>query len=42
VLANRQTTWESSDPNVATVSGGLVIARSPGTATISAASEGKS
>jgi hypothetical protein len=42
VLANRQTTWESSDPNVATVSGGLVIARGPGTATISAASEGKS
>ncbi len=40
-LANRQTTWESSDPNVATVSGGLVIARSPGTATISATSEGK-
>ncbi|HEY7029660.1 MAG TPA: protein kinase [Gemmatimonadales bacterium] len=42
VLANRQTSWESSDPSVATVSGGLVIARSPGTATISAASEGKS
>jgi hypothetical protein len=41
-LANRQTTWESSDPNVATVSGGLVIARSPGTATISVTSEGKS
>jgi serine/threonine-protein kinase len=42
VLANRPTTWDSSDPNVATVSGGLVIARGPGTATISAASEGKS
>jgi len=42
LLANRQTTWESSDPNVATVAGGLVIARSPGTTTISAASEGKS
>ena len=41
-LANRQTTWESSDPNVATVSGGLVIGRSPGTATISVTSEGKS
>jgi serine/threonine protein kinase len=41
-LANRQTTWESSDPNVATVSGGLVIARGPGTATISVTSEGKS
>jgi len=42
VLANRPTTWDSSDPSVATVSGGLVIARGPGTATISAASEGKS
>ncbi|HEU5154489.1 MAG TPA: protein kinase, partial [Gemmatimonadales bacterium] len=41
-LANRQMTWESSDPSVATVSGGLVIARGPGTATISAVSEGKS
>ena len=40
-LVNRQTTWESSDPNVATVSGGLVIARGPGTATISVTSEGK-
>jgi serine/threonine-protein kinase len=41
-LANRQTTWESSDPAVASVAGGLVVGRGAGTATISATSEGKS
>ena len=41
-LSNRPVTWESSDPAVATVASGLVIARRAGTATITASSEGQS
>lgn len=42
-LSNRAVTWTSSDANVATVSAsGTVTAITPGTATITASSEGKS
>jgi uncharacterized protein YjdB len=42
VLTNRAVTWVSSDPGVATVTDvGLVAAIAPGTATITATSEGK-
>jgi hypothetical protein len=41
-LSNRQVSWESSDPSVASVAAGLVIARRAGLATITATSEGQS
>lgn len=39
---NRAITWSSSNSNVASVSGGAVTARNPGTATITATADGKS
>lgn len=41
-LAGRAVTWSSSSPGVASVSGGLITALSPGQTTVSASSEGKS
>lgn len=41
-LTGRTVTWTSSDPTRATVNGGAVTARNPGTVTITAQSEGKS
>ncbi|MEP6834736.1 MAG: Ig-like domain-containing protein [Gemmatimonas sp.] len=42
VLTGRPVVWSTSDPNVATVSAsGLVTAKGPGTANITASSEGK-
>jgi trimeric autotransporter adhesin len=41
-LANRPVSWSSSDTRIATVSGGVVTAVAPGSATITATSEGKS
>lgn len=42
VLQGRQITWSSSDEAVASVAAGLVLARTPGTALVTATSEGKS
>lgn len=42
VVTNRVVTWASSNPSVATVTGGVVTGVKIGTATISATSEGKS
>jgi hypothetical protein len=42
LLLGRVITWSSSNTAVATVGGGLVIAAAPGSATITATSEGKS
>ncbi len=43
VQLTRAISWESSDPSVALVNGtGLVTAKSPGSATVTASSEGKS
>jgi len=42
VLAERAVRWESSDPAVASVAGGLVVARGAGLATITASVEGRS
>ena len=43
VLTGREVTWSTSAPMVATVgANGLLVARNPGTVTITAASEGKS
>ena len=41
-LTGRPVTWSSSDPSKATVNDGLVLGVAPGTATITATSEGKS
>ncbi|HXG45312.1 MAG TPA: protein kinase [Gemmatimonadales bacterium] len=41
-LAERAVKWESSDPAVASVGGGLVVARGAGLATITASAEGRS
>lgn len=40
MLLTRPVTWETSDPSVASVSGGLVVGVKPGMATITARSEG--
>jgi len=40
-LPDRRLTWNSSEPAVATVADGRVVARGPGTAEISAVAEGK-
>ena len=42
VVQGRQITWSSSDEAVASVAAGLVLARTPGTALVTATSEGKS